>query len=194
MPTKQDLQIQLKDRYGINKNISQPLSPEECDQLLSNLENQPSVLRLVKSFTDKNQLLGNSNRHFGQLRSHAEKKLHAVKADYEKLEQQITDIEKAKQNLTQRKQEMEAEIQKTEEEIKELFEKNTALKLKVQTSTTRNDELEAANEVLKKDNKDLKNIVDQIRLRLARDTKQLLEYEDSEIRKALIRLFRWTLG
>ena len=47
---------------------------------------------------------------------------------------------------------------------------------------------------LKKDNKELKNVVDQIRLRLARDTKMLLQYEDSEIRKALIRMFRWTLG
>ena len=47
---------------------------------------------------------------------------------------------------------------------------------------------------LKKDNKELKNVVDQIRLRLAHDTKMLLQYEDSEIRKALIRLFRWTLG
>jgi hypothetical protein len=54
--------------------------------------------------------------------------------------------------------------------------------------------LTEANTQLKKDNKDLKNIVDQIRLRLARDTKELLEYEDNEIRKALIRLFRWTLG
>lgn len=194
MATKQDLQIKLKDQYGINKNISQPLSPEECEQLLFHLEEQSSVLKLVNSFTDKNQFLGNNNRHFGQLRSSAEKKLQSVKADYEKLEQQIADIDKVKQNLTQRKQEMEAETQKIEEEIKELFEKNTALKLKVQTLTTRNDELEAANTVLKKDNKDLKNIVDQIRLRLARDTKQLLEYEDSEIRKALIRLFRWALG
>ncbi|MEQ9669030.1 hypothetical protein [Coleofasciculus sp. G2-EDA-02] len=56
------------------------------------------------------------------------------------------------------------------------------------------EELVDANEKLKKDNRDLTNIVDQIRLRLARDTKMLLEYEDSEIRKALIRLFRWTLG
>ena len=64
----------------------------------------------------------------------------------------------------------------------------------MQTLTSQNDELIDANTKLKKDNKDLKNIVDQIRLRLARDTKMLLEYEDSEIRKALIRLFRWTLG
>lgn len=59
---------------------------------------------------------------------------------------------------------------------------------------TRNDELVDVNDQLKKENKDLKNIVDQIRLRLARDIDELLRYEDSELRKAMIRLFRWTLG
>jgi hypothetical protein len=64
----------------------------------------------------------------------------------------------------------------------------------VQTIVTEKDELAEANNQLKRDNKELKNIVDQIRLRLARDTKMLLQYEDSELRKAVIRLFRWTLG
>jgi FtsZ-binding cell division protein ZapB len=64
----------------------------------------------------------------------------------------------------------------------------------VQVLTTQNDELTIANTQLKKENRDLKNIVDQIKLRLARDTKALLQYENSELRKAVIRLFRWTLG
>jgi hypothetical protein len=51
-----------------------------------------------------------------------------------------------------------------------------------------------ANDELKKDNKKLKNIVDQIKLKLAIDTKQLLQYKDSEIRQGLIKLFKWTLG
>lgn len=54
--------------------------------------------------------------------------------------------------------------------------------------------LVGVNEQLKKDNKDLKNLVDAIKLKLAKDTKKLLQYEDSEIRKALIQLFKWTLG
>ena len=44
------------------------------------------------------------------------------------------------------------------------------------------------------ENKDLKNLVDAIKLRLTKDIQELLKYEDSEIRKALIRLFQWTLG
>ncbi|HEY9833975.1 MAG TPA: hypothetical protein V6D26_25715, partial [Stenomitos sp.] len=55
-------------------------------------------------------------------------------------------------------------------------------------------ELSQVNEELKKDNKDLKNIIDAIKLRLAIDVKSLLRYEDSEIRKALIKLFNSTLG
>ncbi len=51
-----------------------------------------------------------------------------------------------------------------------------------------------ANDELKKDNKKLKNIADQIKLKLAIDTKQLLQYQDSEIRQRLIKLFKWTLG
>jgi len=86
------------------------------------------------------------------------------------------------------------EQQALENQINELTADNKNLSLKVQTLITRNDELSEANDRLKRDNKELKNVVDQIRLRLARDTKMLLQYEDSEIRKALIRLFRWTLG
>lgn len=47
---------------------------------------------------------------------------------------------------------------------------------------------------LKKDNRDLKNTVDKIRLGLAQRIRDLLEYEDSEIRRALLTWFRGTLG
>jgi chromosome segregation ATPase len=55
-------------------------------------------------------------------------------------------------------------------------------------------ELSKVNEELKKDNKDLKNILDAVKLRLAIDVKNLLRYEDSEIRKALIKWYKSTLG
>lgn len=93
-----------------------------------------------------------------------------------------------------RKQQLSQEHQALESQVKNLEQDNHNLSFKVQTLIGHNDELMAANTQLKKDNKDLKNLVDQIRLRLARDTKMLLQYEDSEIRKVLIRLFQWTLG
>lgn len=194
MPSKNELQVILKKQYGINKNISQPLNIEDCEQLAAILKDHPSTVKLVNSFVSKNSDLSQNNRHYGQLRSQAEKKLKAVQAEYDKLENQIAALEQVKETLNGRKQALSDESKALEVEIEKLTVQNQNLASTVQTLTTHNDELLEANEQLKKDNKDLKNVVDQIRLRLARDTKMLLQYEDSEIRKALIRLFRWTLG
>jgi hypothetical protein len=75
-----------------------------------------------------------------------------------------------------------------------LSSENLTMATRVDALASNNNELLEANDQLKKDNKSLKNIVDAIRLRLARDTNELLKYEDNEIRKALIKLFKWTLG
>ncbi|NEQ20483.1 MAG: hypothetical protein F6K28_14810 [Microcoleus sp. SIO2G3] len=194
MPTKSTLQDTLKAKYGINKNITQPLSALECEELLSLLQGQPSTIKLVESFIAKNEELSRNNRNFGQQRSQAQQKLKSLQVEHEKLEQAIKELEKSTSELFDRRGQLSQEQEELEVQIQQLANENKTLSGKVQTLTTRNDELANANEQLKKDNKDLKNIVDQIRLRLARDTKMLLEYEDSEIRKALIRLFRWTLG
>jgi chromosome segregation ATPase len=194
MSSKRQLQTILKEKYGINKNVTQSLSLEDCEGLLVLLSNHPSAEKLVEAFVEKNSELSQNNRYYGQRRSQAEKKFEQLQAENEKLEQAIADIEQANDKLGDRKRFLNEERQALEAQISTLTTKNQSLSVKVQTLTTRNDELVEANDQLKRDNKDLKNIVDQIRLRLARDTKMLLEYEDSEIRKALIRLFRWTLG
>ena len=121
-------------------------------------------------------------------------RLKSLQAEHEKLEKEIAELEKSNTSLGDRRGQLSQEQQQLEAQIQQLSAENRTLSIEVQRLTTHNDELVDANKQLKKDNKDLKNIVDQIRLRLARDTKMLLEYEDSEIRKALIRLFRWTLG
>lgn len=194
MPTKSNLQTILKDKYGINKNITAPLSVEDCEALLRVLQNQPSAVRLVESFTERNTELGNKNRYFGQQRSQAERRFQSLQEDHARLQKDIAELEQANAKLGGRKGMLSDEQHELKSQIQQLSERNQELSSKVQHLTTRNDQLVDANENLMKDNKDLKNIVDQIRLRLARDTKMLLEYEDSEIRKALIRLFRWTLG
>ena len=194
MPSKKELQTILKDKYGINKNISQSLAVEDCEQVLAILQQEPSTVKLVDSFAEKNTDLSKNNRHFGLLRTNAEKKFQKLQSEYQQLETQIAAMEQAKKGLIDRKQIIAKETQNLEAEIKRLSAEKQHLSSKVQTLTTYNDELVEANTQLKKDNKELKNVVDQIRLRLARDTKMLLQYEDSEIRKALIRLFRWTLG
>ena len=194
MPSKKELQTILKNKYGINKNISQPLASEDCEQLLVTLQKEPSTVKLVDSFSEKNTDLGKRNQHFGLLRTSAEKKLQKLQSEYRQLEDQIATIERAKVGLIDRKQTITAETKALEADIKRLSAEKNYLSSKVQKLTTHNDELVDANQQLKKDNKELKNVVDQIRLRLARDTKMLLQYEDSEIRRALIRLLRWTLG
>jgi chromosome segregation ATPase len=194
MPSKSEIQSVLKEKYDINKNITQPLSVEDCEELLILLNNQPSAERLVASLIDKNGELSQKNRYYGQRRSQAEKNFERLQTEYQQLEKSIADLEKDNRELGERKKILTEEHQALEEQINGLTTENQQLSLKMQTLTTRNDELFEANNQLKKDNKELKNIVDQIRLRLSRDTKMLLQYEDSEIRRALIRLFRWTLG
>jgi hypothetical protein len=81
-----------------------------------------------------------------------------------------------------------------DERIKDLLSKNTNLETQVKELISNKTELIEANEKLKKDNKALKNLVDEIRLKLAINTKQLLKYPDSEIRQALAKFFSWTLG
>lgn len=194
MASKNELQQILKEKYGINKNISDSLSQEECFALLSVLNSEPSAAKLIESYTEKNSSLAKNNAYYGRLRSQAEKKLETAKNEYQQLEKSVKSIEEDKIDLEKRKKQLEQERVALEAQVQSLSSTNNALASKVQVLTTQNDELIEANTELKKDNKDLKNIVDQIRLRLARDTKLLLQYEDSEIRKALIRLFSWTLG
>lgn len=55
------------------------------------------------------------------------------------------------------------------------------------------DELKKVNDSLMKDNRQLRNLLDQIRLQVAQEMKSLLRYQDSEIRRAVIRLFQKTV-
>ena len=78
--------------------------------------------------------------------------------------------------------------------IEEQYKENSHLQSEVKVLASEKDELVEVNDQLKKDNKALKNLVDQIRLKLAIDVKTLLRYEDSEIRKALMKWFKNTQG
>ncbi|MEH2082865.1 MAG: hypothetical protein V7K89_23665 [Nostoc sp.] len=86
------------------------------------------------------------------------------------------------------------EREKYEAEIKGLSQRNNILEVEIKTIYSQNKNLTEVNEQLQKDNKAMKNLVDQIRLQLAMNTKKILQYEDSEIRKAVITFFKWTLG
>jgi chromosome segregation ATPase len=264
MVSKNELQNALKEKFGINKNISQSLSQQECEELLNLLAIKPSAAKLISSYADKNSSLGRNNATFGMARSRAEGKLEDLQARHLQLKEYTESIEQDNKALESKKENLEEQQKQLQSNVQTLSSKNKFLNSNFQNLTTQNNQLAEANtklnnelaeasrklntktedlqkieeanakiesrkkllekqqnqlkaeleslskekdalsskvedltEVnaeLKKENKDLKNIVDQIRLRLARDTKALLEYEDSEIRKAVIRLFRWTLG
>jgi len=67
-------------------------------------------------------------------------------------------------------------------------------KQQIKKLLAQNKELLKANLALKKDNKDLKNITDAIKLKLTQETKHLLRLENNEIKKGLMRLLNRTLG
>ncbi|WP_448604695.1 hypothetical protein [Thermoleptolyngbya sp.] len=194
MASKGELQTILKEKFGINKNISDPLSREDCEKLLHKLEQDSVLVKLVQSYAKKNSSLQHNNAYYGRLRSQAERKLDSLKTEYEQLERSIQSIEMSKGELERKKKELEEEHLKLETEVENLSQNNQSLTVKVQDLTSQNTELIDVNSQLKQENKDLKNIVDQIRLRLAQDMNALLQYEDSELRKAMIRLFKWVMS
>jgi hypothetical protein len=60
--------------------------------------------------------------------------------------------------------------------------------------TKTNEQLVEVKDKLEKENRSLKNLVDAIRLRITIDGGKLLQYEDSEIRKALSKWFKGIQG
>ena len=117
MPSKSDLQAALKAKYGINKNITQPLSLQDCEDLLVLLQTQPSAAKLVDSFIAKNNELGNNNRNFGQQRSRAEGKLKALQVEHRKLEIAIADLEAANASMGNRRSQLSEEQRKLKQQM-----------------------------------------------------------------------------
>ena len=118
----------------------------------------------------------------------SQKKLVTQKSNL--IEEYIAQIEQYKQNeniLKANLFDMENQIIRLTKNLEEVIKENKEL-------LQNNKELTKANDLLKKDNKALKNIVDMIKFKLTVEVKHLLRYEDSEIRKSLIKLLQSTLG
>lgn len=194
MASKDELQTALKQKYGINKNISQPLAKEECERLLFLLNSEPSAVRLIESFAEKNSSLGSKNAYYSRMRNQAENKLTSLQAEYRELEESIKNLEAANTVLEARKKQLEQNRDKLEAEIQSLSSENKTLDSKVQSLTSEKNELAEVNDTLKKDNRLLKNLVDALKLRLAIDIKRILQYKDGEIRQALVKWFKGIQG
>lgn len=194
MASKDELQNTLKEKYGINKNISQTLNKEECEQLLHILASEPSAVKLAEAFALKNSNLGRNNAFYSRMRNQAESKLTILQEEHRELEESIKTLEASKGLLEDKKKQLEQDREKLETEIQRLSARNNTLDTKVKKLALEKDELVEVNDELKRDNKQLKNLVDAIRLKLAVDVKKLMQYEDSEIRKALAKWFKGTQG
>ena len=71
---------------------------------------------------------------------------------------------------------------------------NQQLLARVKELEVDNRSLTKVNSELKKDNKSLKNIVDSIRLQIAKEMKGILKNQDSDLRQAILKLFKSTQG
>lgn len=92
-------------------------------------------------------------------------------------------------------------VTKKSKEIESKDKKNSELETKandlvsqrVELITEKN-QLEQVNNQLKRENRHMKNLIDQIKLKIAIDMKKLIQYEDSEIRQALVKWFSGNQG
>jgi chromosome segregation ATPase len=211
MASKDELQTILRDRYSVNKNISQVLTATECQHLMTLLDSEPSAVKLVESFVDKNVDLGNRSRQFGREREQAQKRLEKAQSEYAALQSSIHQIEGSNHELEQRKQQLEKEAALAMQDLErskanleqqklKLEQESQALEAEVNVLQAKAQRLEGQKELvvvnddLKKDNKRLKNLVDAIRLKFSKEMRQVLNTEDSELRKAIAKLYKSMLG
>ena len=181
MASKKELQTTLKAQYGINLGITSSLTMTECQDLLISLENQESLRKIVNSFSEKTSELGNNNRSLGLRRKKAEEKYSKLKREYDKIEVETQKLEKLKRDLEARKQSLTQETDKLEKEIRVLS--SRASDLSSQLTESRK-----ANNILKRENRDLKNINDALKLGFAKAMNNLMSLENSEIRKGIAKL------
>lgn len=104
-------------------------------------------------------------------------------------EQYQTDIKQLNLKIELLKQQVKGSDSSEQAQKIELIEQLT---IKVKKLDADNQSLIKVNSELKKDNKNLKNIVDAIRLRIATDMKEILKYQDRDLRQAILQLFKST--
>jgi chromosome segregation ATPase len=195
MASKDELQNILKEKYGINKNISQPLSKEECERLLYILSHEPGAVKLVESFAQKNESLGENNRLFGTKRSQAEKKLASLQIKNDALQESIKTLELSNPALEEKRNQLEKEKATLEADIQNLSNQNVKMQKKINELASEKIELVEVNDQLKKDNKALKNIIDKIKFEIVVHLKNAFKSGDIfEIKKTITKLVKWIGG
>lgn len=203
MLSKSEIQTVLKDKYKINKAITNALQRTECQELLDTLEEGKSVFlqKLIQSFAETNSTLGKNNRILGQQRSRLEKKYKKIEQECQELQGKISDLEIRKNKLKSIETNLSEDNRKIEQEIDELKAQKQELQKRLHTAqkekqeiSSKNKQLIDVNGVLKRENRDLKNINDALRLKFAQEMARLMNLENSEIRKGLLKLVHLISG
>jgi hypothetical protein len=196
MAVKAELQNILKERYGINKNISQPLSALECQQLIRLLSSETGVAKVVESFIDKNKELVTKNQQLGKRNV---KLVEKVEVEQEKATVLQNELKLARMELQNRQGGVSSIPNPSEEsgidnQVPVLTDRLKMLEREMNTLASDNKKLVEVNDDLKKDNNEMKNIVDAIRLRFSLEVEQVLESDNNGIRKAITQMYRSVLG
>ncbi|ELS00679.1 hypothetical protein Xen7305DRAFT_00003800 [Xenococcus sp. PCC 7305] len=98
-----DLSKELKNNHKINRDISKYLTNSQKAELLSILENNQAVSKLIRVLIAKNKALGATNRKIGKQRNSVE---HSFKKEREKNERLTTEISQLKYELQELKSQM----------------------------------------------------------------------------------------
>ena len=178
MASKSQVQTVLKEKYGINNNISDVLDKEECERLLTILDHEPIAVKLVESFAEKNSTLRKNNASLGSRRYHAETKLSSLQSEYLQLQESIKNIEIPKSESTLKKKQLEQETRKIEENIKQVTTENKNLKTQLEALNQSNQNLSKVNLQLEKENQELKSLEDELFL-LQKENEELQESIDN---------------
>lgn len=199
--TKQELQGILKDRYGINKEISKSLSVDECRCFITLLSSDASAIKIVNALIAKNRELAVNNQQLGRRYSkELEKKEEELKKEKEKAqllqnELQLARMENNGQNGTANQENNPSQGRGIlENRIATLAAQAEALEKQMTSLAGDNQKLVEVNDDLKKDNRDMKNIVDAIRLRFSLEIEQIMEQDDAQLRQAILKMYQSVLG
>ncbi|MFA9202034.1 MAG: hypothetical protein ACEQSC_00585 [Candidatus Nanopelagicaceae bacterium] len=96
--------------------------------------------------------------------------------------------------VTKKSNEIERQKVQFTAKIAELGDQNKKLDQQVKDLYKNNENLQQVNGVLKQDNKHLKNLIDAIHLQLTQDVRDILKLTDVEMRQAVAKLFKSSLG
>ncbi len=88
----QKYEDELKEKYGINKNISNQLSSEQQKEILQLIENNDAISKLVRGFVVKNKELSNNNRKIGRQREDAKRKLNYKEEENQELATKVSQL------------------------------------------------------------------------------------------------------